>query len=31
MNLKETTKEKHYLYNGKIINLRVDDAELPDG
>ncbi len=31
MNLKEKTVEKHVLYTGKIINLRVDDAELPDG
>ena len=30
MNLKEKTVEKHVLYTGKIINLRVDDAELPD-
>lgn len=31
MNLKEETVEKHYLYRGKIVSLRCDDARLPDG
>ena len=31
MNLKETTVKKNYIYRGKIVNLRVDDALLPDG
>ncbi len=31
LNLEEKTVSKHYIYNGKIINLRVDDALLPNG
>ena len=31
MNLTETTVRKNYIYRGKIINLRCDDAMLPDG
>lgn len=31
MKLNETTVCKHYLYRGKIINVRCDDAALPDG
>lgn len=31
MNLEEKTVNKNYVYNGKIINLRVDDALLPNG
>lgn len=31
MNLAETTVNKNYVYNGKIINVRRDDAALPDG
>lgn len=31
MNLTEKTVKKNYIYRGKIINLRVDDAVLPDG
>ena len=31
MNLTEKQLAKKYVYNGKIINLRVDDAELPNG
>lgn len=31
MKLEETTVEKKYIYNGKIINLRCDDAMLPNG
>ncbi len=31
MKLEEKTASEHYIYNGKIINLRVDDAILPDG
>ena len=31
MKLTEKTLNKNYIYNGKIINLRVDDALLPDG
>lgn len=31
MDLKEKTVKKNVLYRGKIINLRCDDAELPDG
>ncbi len=31
MELNEKTVQKHVLYTGKIINLRVDDAQLPDG
>lgn len=31
MNLTEKQLAKKYVYNGKIINLRVDDALLPNG
>lgn len=31
MELTEKTLEKEYKYNGKILNLRVDKAELPNG
>ncbi len=31
MNLNEITLKKNYVYNGKIINVRCDDAALPDG
>lgn len=31
MDLKEKTVRKNYIYQGKIVNLRCDDAELPDG
>lgn len=31
MNLKETTLRKNYVYRGKIISVRSDDALLPDG
>lgn len=31
MNLTEKTLNENYIYKGKIINLRVDEAELPDG
>ncbi len=31
MKLHETTVNKNYVYNGKIINVRRDDAELPNG
>ena len=31
MKLEETTVEKKYIYKGKIINLRCDDALLPNG
>lgn len=31
MKLKETTVNKNYIYRGKIINVRCDDALLPDG
>ena len=31
MKLEETTVNKNYIYNGRIINLRRDDALLPDG
>ena len=31
MKLEETTVKKNYIYNGRIINLRRDDALLPDG
>ena len=31
MNLFEKTAEKRYIYRGKILNLRCDDAVLPDG
>ncbi len=31
MNLEEKTIRKNVIYSGKIINLRRDDAELPDG
>ncbi len=31
MKLTETTVRKNYIYRGKIINVRCDDAELPDG
>ncbi len=27
----EKTTKKNYIYQGKILNLRCDDAELPDG
>lgn len=27
----EKTVQKNYIYRGKIVNLRCDDAELPDG
>ena len=30
MQFKETTKNKNYLYKGKILNLRKDDVELPN-
>lgn len=30
-NLREETVRKNYVYRGKIINLRADDALLPDG
>ena len=29
--LKETTVNKKYVYKGKILNVRCDDALLPDG
>lgn len=29
--LSETTVNKKYVYNGKILNVRCDDALLPDG
>lgn len=31
MDLKETTVAKNYVYRGKIVDLRCDDALLPDG
>lgn len=31
MKLDETTVKKNYIYNGRIINLRCDDALLPNG
>ena len=31
MNLAEKQLKAEYIYKGKIINLRLDDAELPDG
>ncbi|MCI8554334.1 MAG: NUDIX hydrolase [Clostridiales bacterium] len=31
MNLKEETLSQEYRYQGKIVNLRVDQARLPDG
>lgn len=31
MKLTETTLKKNYIYRGKIVNLRCDDALLPDG
>lgn len=31
MKLEETTVKKNYIYEGKIINLRRDDALLPNG
>lgn len=31
MRLEEKTVRKNYIYKGKIVNLRCDDAELPDG
>lgn len=31
MGLEEKTVRKNYIYRGKIVNLRCDDAELPDG
>lgn len=31
MNLEEKTLKKTYIYKGKIINVRADDAELPNG
>ena len=31
MELFEKTAEKNYIYNGKIINVRRDIAEMPDG
>lgn len=31
MRLEEKTVRKNYIYQGKIVNLRCDDAELPDG
>ncbi len=31
MDLTEKTVRKHYIYRGKIVNFRVDDALLPDG
>lgn len=31
MNLNETTLSQEYIFNGKIINLRKDEALLPDG
>lgn len=31
MNLTEKTIDKHYKFKGRIINLRVDDALLPNG
>ena len=31
MNYEEKTIRKNYIYNGKILTLRCDDAELPNG
>ena len=31
MNLEEKTTKINYIYRGKIINVRCDEAELPDG
>lgn len=31
MKLTETTVEKKYVYDGKILKVRRDDARLPDG
>ncbi len=31
MDLEEKTVRKNYIYKGKIVNLRCDDAELPNG
>ncbi len=31
MDYVEKTVKKNYIYQGKILNLRCDDAELPDG
>lgn len=31
MNLDEKIVKKNYIYNGRIINVRRDDAELPNG
>ena len=31
MDFTEKPLKQDYLYRGKIVNLRVDDAELPDG
>ncbi|HIU36328.1 MAG TPA: ADP-ribose pyrophosphatase, partial [Candidatus Fimenecus excrementigallinarum] len=31
MNLTEKTLRQTYKYKGRILNLRVDDIELPDG
>lgn len=31
MKLEEKTVNKNYVYNGRIINVRNDDAELPNG
>lgn len=31
MNLREETLQKNYVYRGKIINVRCDDAQLSDG
>ncbi len=31
MNLKEKTLKKEYMFQGRIINLRRDDVELPNG
>lgn len=31
MNLEEKTLSKEYIYHGRIINMRVDQAELPNG
>ncbi len=31
MNLEEKTIKQNYIYKGRIINLRVDEAEIPNG
>lgn len=31
MKLEEKTKKANYIYNGKVINVRVDDVILPNG